>query len=221
MGNGWPGVCAAAVSLFIAVGAGAVPVTIYEDLDLSGDYTAGEERTGASHGNGGGTYDWAFDLEASTQDVTTTTIQIVMATYDHGWEISVNGVVIIPLDPGNPAVFSPAVNTPWNANGNGLPRLVMDIASGAIDFSGTLTTGSTSLTSGLVYNQPLVLPVFQDGQNTIVITNPDGAGPDGIDFTISADVGLIPAPEPDSAMMLLMGLVLVAGGRRSALRHSH
>ena len=119
------------------------------------------------------------------------------------------------------AVFSPAVNTPWNANGNGLPRLVMDIASGARDFSGTLTTGSTSLTSGLVYNQPLVLPVFQDGQNTIVITNPDGAGPDGIDFTISADVGLIPAPEPDSAMMLLMGLVLVAGGRRSALRHSH
>ncbi|MGH0031316.1 MAG: PEP-CTERM sorting domain-containing protein [Myxococcota bacterium] len=198
------------LGLLLAGGASAVPVTVYDDLDLSGDYTAGEEVTGGTNGTGGRTYSWAFDLDAATQDLASTAIQIVMTTYDHNWEISVNGVVIVPVDPGNPAVFSPAVQTPWNANSNALPRLVMDIGSSAIDFAGSLTTGAASMTTGLVYNQPLVLPVFQDGQNTIVIVNPDDVGPDGIDFSISADVGPLPVPEPRTAGMLLLGLAALA-----------
>lgn len=202
------------IVLLLAGQAGAVPLTVYDDLDLSGDYTAGEERTGGTNGTGGGTYNFAIDLDASTQDVTTTAIQITMATYDHNWEISVNGVVLVPIDPGNPAVFSPAVQTPWTANGNGLPRLVMDISTSSIDFTGSLTTGAASMTSGLVYNQSVVLPVFQDGQNTIVIVNPDDVGPDGIDFSIAASVGLVPVPEPRTGLMLLAGLAWLARRRR-------
>ena len=41
--------------LALAAPAVAVPITIYEDLNSSGDYDPGEERTGAVGGNGGST----------------------------------------------------------------------------------------------------------------------------------------------------------------------
>ena len=47
-----------------------------------------------------------------------------------------------------------------------------------------LRTSSSTITTGLVYDQPTANPVFFDGQNTITIVNPNGNGADGIDFRI-------------------------------------
>jgi hypothetical protein len=65
----------------------------------------------------------------------------------------------------------------------------------------------------MVYAQPTKNPVFRDGQNTITIVNPDYPGTDGIDFSISGDVTLV--PEPGTLPLFAAGLVVFAWiGRR-------
>ena len=192
--------------------AGAVPFTIYEDVNSSGDYDPGEERTGGVGGDGGSTFAWAFDLDVLTQDVSSATIEIVFNTWDNNFSVDINGVMVVPVDPNDPAVFTPAIATPWTANANGLPRLIISLGETGISFAGAETTSSTTLTPGLVYAQPTTNPVFVDGQNTITIVNPDDAGPDGVDFTISGDVTL--TPEPGSLPLVATGLLLLAWIRR-------
>jgi len=198
---------------FGALSAQAVPITIYEDLDLSGDYGAGEERTGGVNGNGGAAYDYAFDLDAATQDISAATIQITFRIWDNGFLFVLNGVTVVPLDPNDPAVFNPAIVQPWNANINGIPRLRTTLGESAIAFEAALTAVSTAITSGLVYAQTTINPVFADGQNTITIINPNGPGPDALDFTISGDVPIL-IPEPASAALMGLGLLCLGLQRR-------
>ena len=193
----------------------AAPITIYEDVDLSGDYGAGEERTGGVNGDGGGTYDYAFDLDVGTQDISAATLEITFNLWDNNFILLLNGVTVVPLDLNDPAVFTPAIDQPWFANVNGLPRLRISLDETAIAFEAAETTGSTAITSGLVYAQPTTNPVFADGKNTITIVNPDGPGPDGLDFTISGNVPLV-IPEPASAALIGLGLLVLSLRRREA-----
>jgi hypothetical protein len=151
----------------VSAQAAAAPITIYEDLNSSGDYDTGEERTGGVGGNGGSTFAWAFDLDALTQDLSSTTIEIVFNTRDNNFIVDIKGVTVVPVDPNDPAVFTPAVVTPWTANANGIPRLIISLSETDISFAAAETTASTTLTSGLIYAQPTTNPVFVDGQNTI------------------------------------------------------
>jgi hypothetical protein len=201
-----------------AAPAGAVEiVTFYDDLNSSGDYDFGEERTGGVGGDGGSTFAWAFDLDAVTEIISSTEITIVLNTYDHNFGVDVNGVAVVPVDPSHPAAFTPAVTMPWNANVNGLPRLVISLSETAISFDGTEDfSSSTSLTLGLVYAQPTINPIFVDGQNTITITNVDGVGADGIDFTISGSVTLV--PEPGSLSLVAAGLLVLTWKSRRPRR---
>lgn len=196
-----------------APAAQAVPITVYEDVNSSGDLDAGEERTGGINGDGGGTYDFAFDLDAGTQSVSGAMLEITFNVWDNNFILVLNGVSVVPVDPNDPAVFTPAIDQPWNANVNGLPRLRITLDEAAITFEAAETAGSTAITSGLVYAQPTTNPVFVAGQNTITIVNPDGPGPDSLDFTISADVPLL-IPEPASATLLGLGLLALAIRRR-------
>jgi len=150
-------------SALAALPARAVPITIYEDVDLSGDYGAGEERTGGVNGNGGATYDYAFDLDAGAQNVSGATLEITFTVWDNNFILVLNGVTVVPLDPNDPAVFTPAIVQPWNPNVNGIPRMRITLGETAIAFAASLTTGSTAITSGLVYAQPTTNPVLADG----------------------------------------------------------
>jgi len=196
-----------------ALPAQAAPITIYEDVDLSGDYGAGEERTGGANGNGGATYDYAFDLDAGTQNISGATLDITFTVWDNNFILVLNGVTVVPLDPNDPAVFTPAIVQPWLPNVNGIPRMHITLDEGAIAFEAAETTGSTVITSGLIYAQPTTNPVFTDGQNTITIVNPNGPGPDALDFTISGDVPLL-IPEPATAALIGLGLLALALQRR-------
>ncbi len=196
-----------------ATPAGAAPITFYQDVDLSGTYTSGEQRTGGSNGNGGATYNYAFDLDAGTQNISGSTISIAFTVWDNNFILVLNGVTVVPLDSGDPAVFAPTVIGPWTANVNGLPRLLISLDQSAVGFAAARTSTSSVLTSGLVYAQPTINPVFVNGQNTITIVNPDDIGPDALTFLISGNVPAL-VPEPTTASLIGLGLLGLAWSRR-------
>jgi hypothetical protein len=196
----------------LAAPAGAVPITFYEDVNSSGSYDPGEERTGGVGGDGGSTFAWAFDLDAATDVISSATIEIVFNTFDHNFIVDINGVTVVPEDPNDPATFTPTIFAPWIANVNGLPRLIISLSETDISFTASETTTSATLTPGMIYAQPTTNPIFVDGQNTIVIVNPDYSGTDGIDFTMSGDVA--PVPEPGTLPLLAAGLAVFASIRR-------
>jgi probable HAF family extracellular repeat protein/cysteine-rich repeat protein len=177
---------------------------LYQDTDSSGFFDPGEERAGGIGGDGGSAFDYVFDLDASTHDLRLTSIELLLTTYDHAFGIDINGVTVVPPAPGSFTIFPPSIDTPWQPNENGLPRLRIALTEASIEFAGSETTSSTPLddgpccsatsgmTPGLVYGQPTTNPVFVDGQNTITIENPDGFGDDGIDFRIRLRRGDLP-----------------------------
>lgn len=79
------------------------------------------------------------------------------------------------------------MSTPWVANNNGLPRVRVIIdETGLVMIYGTRTINSTTLElmhteDGALYNTLYALP----GSQTIIVTNPDGPGPDAINATVT------------------------------------
>jgi hypothetical protein len=203
----------------LLAGASAHAVRLDLDLDSQSNATWDDATETGTTGNGGAFVETSFDLDATTFDLTTVTVELSFITLDHNFVIHVNGVEVVPIDPGNPAVFSPALAATWTANSNGLPRLTMTFSQTGIEFAGTETSSSPALTTGLVYNQPIVTPGFVAGTNTIRYENPDAAGPDGSQFGLRADAALlILIPEPTTATLFtlgLCGLSLFARGKRA------
>ena len=203
--------------LAAAAPAPGAPIVIYDDVDTSGSYDLGEELPGGANLDGGGTHLRFFDLDASSEDLGSVVLDISFDVFDNNFEILVNGVSVVPLDPGNPAVFTPAIDQPEIANDNALPRLRMILTATSVSFEAALTQAATTLTAGLVYNQVTVNPAFVNGQNTLTIVNPDGPGADALIFAVLGDV--TPIPEPDTAALLGLGLAgLVRVGRPRARR---
>ncbi|HVN36778.1 MAG TPA: PEP-CTERM sorting domain-containing protein [Myxococcota bacterium] len=207
---------AAAVCLFLAASASAIPITFYNDLNSNGSYDPGEQVTGGSNGDGGATYVLSFDLDAATQNISAASITLTFQVWDNNFIVSVNGVTDVPVDNNDPAVFTPAVQTPWTANSNGLPRLVTTLGQTGISFAAALDTTTNTMTTGLAYAQPTTNPVFHGGQNTITIVNPDGPGPDALVFTILGSIPLLPIPEPGTGSLFALGLTGMAVMRRRA-----
>src|SRR5262245_52467728 len=90
--------------LATALPASGVPIVIYDDVNSSGSYDLGEELPVGANLDGGGTHDRFFDLDASSQDVASTVLDITFDIFDNNFEILVNGVSVVPVDGGDPAV---------------------------------------------------------------------------------------------------------------------
>jgi hypothetical protein len=198
--------------LAAAAPASGVPIPIYVDANASLSYDPGEELPGGANLDGGGSHVRFFDLDSGVDDLSSVVLDITFDIFDNNFEILVNGVTVVPLDGGDPAVFTPGIDQPWIANDNSLPRLRMILTATSISFEASLTNTATTMTTGLVYAQTTVNPVFVNGQNTLTVVNPDGPGPDALIFAIAGDV--LPVPEPDTALLLGLGLAgLVRIGR--------
>jgi hypothetical protein len=198
----------------------AVPLDI--DASVISNGTWDDPSQSGTTGDNGGFLEMSFEIDGSVYDITTLTVELSFVTMDHNFIIDINGSEVVPIDPNNPAVFSPLVNQPWNANDDSLPRIVMTFSPTGVEFAGTEQINSTSLTTGLVYAQPVATPGFISGTNTIRFENPDDVGPDGSVFSIIADAALlIPIPEPDTGSLLALGLCAVeARTRRLARRNA-
>jgi hypothetical protein len=203
----------------VAGPAAALPLLFYADTNFDGNYDPGEERTGGVGGNGGSTFTFWFDL-APGDDPASVSIDISFLSYDHNFFVFVNSALVVPLDPSNPAAFAPAVTQPWTPNASGLPRLHVALTTTTVDFEGSLTPAATVMTQGLVYAQPTTPPEFVEGQNRITILNPNALGADGVNFTISGTVDPLPAPEPGSLALLVLGLASLSLGTSRFSRSS-
>jgi hypothetical protein len=159
-------------------------------------------------------HSFTFSL-ANDVNLNDVSLQLDLLSFDHNFSIEINGTTIVPaqVDTNNPALFSPYVFTPWYPNSIGLPRLTVDITELLINFTASLQTSSNTMTPVNYLTQLLTLPIFQLGINTIVLTNPNGIGPDGINFTISGDDGKSAVPEPATMFLFGTGIISLAGLR--------
>ena len=153
-----------------------------------------------------------FDLGTGLVDLSSVAIALTFTSFDHNFIVDINGTEIVPMDPGNPAVFTPGLVNPWTPSTESQPRLVMHFSNAAVTFEGTPNVGDTALVA-LIYNQPTVVPIIVDGVNTITFTMLNDVGPDASNWGITGSATLL-APEPSPAALVTLGLVIVAVGRR-------
>lgn len=181
-----------AIAPFSAATAQTVSPEVYEDLNSNGSFDTGEENSGFSNGNGGGTSNRAFDIVGGD---TTTPIIIVEFDYvDNSFILDVNGSTLcLPticqlqanvFNPANDAFLqasSGALAAPWLPNSNGLPRVRVTITATSYTVVVARARNSTSLETGVLTSGSFgPLPVFVQGQNTITVINPNDNGPDRI-----------------------------------------
>ena len=181
---------------------------VYVDANASGGYNAGEDSPTASNGtitsgNGAGSQSHTrnFDIAAGT-DPADTSVVVEIVSLDNSVGVVVNGQNIFSpgfLEFETGGAFTPAtdafatfldgavITSPWLANSNGLPRIVIEISEGEVRVYGTRTTTSTTLELMTLSAGSINLPNLVLGQNTIVLINDDDVGQDGINATISIE----------------------------------
>ena len=93
-----------------AASARAVPITVYDHVDLGADHTAARERIGGVRGHAGATVDVALDLIVKKTAASIAPLEISF----HRWEenLMVNGVTVVPVDPNDPGVSTQALSNP-------------------------------------------------------------------------------------------------------------
>ena len=179
-------------------------LTVYQDLDASGDFTAGEENDSYSNGGGGATHVRNFDIPVTT-DPSSAVVEIDIQTVDNNLTLQVNGQHIFNHpsagQPNKLEMQTPSaennlvdingnhVHQPWLANVNGLPRLQIVVTENNVRLFGTLTNASTELIPFFVDPGSTNTPTFMTGQNTITLQNLNGPGPDGMTggFTVTTN----------------------------------
>jgi len=172
------------------------------DLGTNADLGAGPDAV----------WSLTFDLGTGLVDLSSVFIDLAFTSFDHNFTVDINGTEIVPMDPGNPAVFTPGLNNPWTPSTESLPRLVMHFSNVAVTFEGTPNVGDMALVT-LTYNQLTTVPAILDGVNTITFTMLNDVGPDASNWGITGSAALL-APEPSPAALITVGLVIVAIGRR-------
>jgi hypothetical protein len=172
------------------------------DLGTNADLGAGPDAV----------WSLTFDLGAGLVDLSSVAIDLAFTSFDHNFTVDINGTEIVPMDPGNPAAFTPGLNNPWTPSTESQPRLVMHFSNAAVTFEGTPNVGDTALVA-LIYNQPTIVPIIVDGVNTLTFTMLNDVGPDASNWGITGSATLL-VPEPSPAALVMAGLAVVAIARR-------
>ncbi len=146
-----------------------------------------------SNGNGGGTNAYTYNNVES--------LSIDFGFMDNSFTVSVNGTqlhsLIIEMESdefgaGDIQILfqdNTEMVTPWLPNSNGLPRVRVEIdPAGNVTLLGTRTTTSTALeimttNNGTSFN----IISFPAGASTVIITNIDEGGADGMSGTVTAN----------------------------------
>ena len=182
---------------------------VYVDSNSSGGFNPGETNSTFTNGDmasGTGTsHTRNFDIPggAETDDVR---VVVTLTTLDNSGTVVVNGTNLSPTGSFEfeAANFNSAADTsagrvdtqvrfadgttmsqPWVANVNGLPRIQFVITENGVQIWGTRTTASASLELMQLAAGTFNLPTLVNGQNTIVVTNFNDNGLDGVNGSIA------------------------------------
>ena len=182
---------------------------VYVDSNSSGGFNPGETNSTFTNGDmasGTGTsHTRNFDIPggAETDDVR---IVVTLTTLDNSGTVVVNGTNLSPTGSFEfeAANFNSAADTsagrvdtqvrfadgttmsqPWVANVNGLPRIQFVITETGVQIWGTRNTTSATLELMQLATGTINLPALVNGQNTIVVTNFNDNGLDGVNGSIA------------------------------------
>jgi len=163
-----------------------------------------------------------FNLDDSTEIVSSAQIQLNVGETDEGFALLINGATVFDIaafdknDPGHPIGVSPGLDSPWNSGA--LPRIVVSISETSVMLSGLINAGDAGYTTlGILAG--VSLPTFLDGLNSLTIENNNANGPGGTrKMSLSGRVAAVAVPEPSAILLLGMGLLAVGlMGRRRVL----
>ncbi|GJL91587.1 cadherin domain-containing protein [Hyphococcus sp.] len=147
--------------------------------------------------NGGGSGTAIVDLTSATDG--SEMITMAFGSIDNSFELLVNGQSISGetlqlqsnvYQPDSQAFLKfqdgSAINSPWVANGDGAPRVIVQVTENNVQVFAMRNPNSGNYEPMTIVNGEFTPPVFLDGENTVTVINPDDDGPDGLSVTVSA-----------------------------------
>jgi len=95
-----------------AASARAVPITVYDHVELGADPAAAREGSGGVRGDAGATADIALDLVAQKTDLSIAPLEISLHRWDESLIGMLNGASSAPVDPNDPGALTQALANP-------------------------------------------------------------------------------------------------------------
>jgi len=157
--------------------------------------SVGNAQISTTTGGGSGTASVNFAGASGGEMIT-----FAFASIDNSFEMLVNGqslsgeVLQLQSNVYNPASQAflqfedgSAMNSPWVANGDGSPRLIVQVSEAGVEVFAMRSPNSGDYEAMTIVNGEFTAPEFAaDGNNTVTIVNPDDDGPDGLSVSVSA-----------------------------------
>ena len=95
-----------------AASARAVPITVYDPVELGADPAAAREGSGGVRGDAGATADIALDLVAKKADLSIAPLEISLHRWDESLIGMLNGASSALVDPNDPGALTQALANP-------------------------------------------------------------------------------------------------------------